>query len=92
MTAGAQSAWRAGVIRAPDGAAGTPASAGVALAAKVRAYDPKADIGLIEGEIDDPALAMTQIAEDEMVLVVGRAHPWAGRAAVGTEPARLVGQ
>ena len=45
-------------------------------------HETSADIGLIEGEIDDPALAVTQIAEDEMVLVVGRAHPWAGRASV----------
>jgi len=45
-------------------------------------HETSADIGLIEGEIDDPALAVSQIAEDEMVLVVGRAHPWASRASV----------
>ena len=45
-------------------------------------HETSADIGLIEGEIDDPALSVTQFAEDEMVLVVGRAHPWAGRASV----------
>ncbi len=43
---GAQGFRRAGIARAPDGAAGgTPAAN---LAAKVRSYDPKADIGLIE--------------------------------------------
>ncbi len=50
-------------------------------------HETSADIGLIEGEIDAPALSITQIAEDEMVLVVGRAHPWAGRASVS--PAEL---
>jgi len=45
-------------------------------------HETSADIGLIEGEIDDPTLAITQIAEDEMVLVVGRMHPWAGRASI----------
>ena len=50
-------------------------------------HDTSADIGLIEGEIDDPALSVTQFAEDEMVLVVGRDHPWAGRTSVA--PAEL---
>jgi DNA-binding transcriptional LysR family regulator len=50
-------------------------------------HETSADLGLIEGEIDDPALAVTQIAEDEMVLVVGRGHPWAARSAV--QPADL---
>jgi DNA-binding transcriptional LysR family regulator len=45
-------------------------------------HETSADIGLIEGEIDDPALSVRQVAEDEMVLVVGRSHPWAGRAMV----------
>src|SRR5579859_3689290 len=50
-------------------------------------HETSADIGLIEGEIDDPALSVSQIAEDEMVLVVGRTHPWAGRASIA--PAEL---
>jgi len=50
-------------------------------------HDTSADIGLIEGEIDDPTLSVTQFAEDEMVLVVGRDHPWAGRTSVA--PAEL---
>jgi DNA-binding transcriptional LysR family regulator len=50
-------------------------------------HETSADIGLIEGEIDDPALSVTQVAEDEMVLVVGRAHPWARRS--GVTPAEL---
>jgi len=36
-----------------------------------------ADLGFIEGEIDDPALSVTPIADDEMVLVVAPRHPLA---------------
>jgi GTP pyrophosphokinase len=46
MMSGAQAPWRAGVTHAPDGAAG--GSPAAALAARVRSYDPKADIALIE--------------------------------------------
>lgn len=38
-----------------------------------------ADLGFIEGEIDDPALAMTAVAEDELVIVAPAGHPWAQR-------------
>jgi DNA-binding transcriptional LysR family regulator len=48
-------------------------------------HETSADLGLIEGEIDDPALSARQVAEDEMVLVVGTGHPWAARAAVSPE-------
>ncbi len=36
-----------------------------------------ADIGFIEGEVDEPALAMREVAEDALVIVVGPDHPWA---------------
>jgi DNA-binding transcriptional LysR family regulator len=36
-----------------------------------------AELGLVEGEIDDPALNRTVIDHDAMALVVGRDHPWA---------------
>jgi DNA-binding transcriptional LysR family regulator len=40
-----------------------------------------ANIGFIEGEIDEPALASREIATDALVIVVGPRHPWAdGRA------------
>lgn len=48
-------------------------------------HETSADLGLIEGEIDDPALGAAQIAEDEMLLVVGAHHPWARRAAIKPE-------
>ncbi|WP_019171476.1 LysR family transcriptional regulator [Pseudaminobacter salicylatoxidans] len=47
------------------------------VAASVR--EGLADLGFIEGEIDDPALSITPAATDEMVLVVGAGHPWATR-------------
>jgi len=40
-----------------------------------------ADIGFIEGDIDEPALAKREVAEDALVIVVSPKHPWAnGRA------------
>lgn len=36
-----------------------------------------ADIGFVEGSIDDPALSIKPVAEDELLLVVGKSHPWA---------------
>ncbi|MDR4305410.1 LysR family transcriptional regulator [Chelatococcus sambhunathii] len=44
-------------------------------------HDGAADIGVVEGEVDDPTLSAVAVAEDEMTLVVGPRHPWAdGRA------------
>lgn len=45
------------------------------VAAWVR--DGLADLGFVEGEIDDPALSVKLIAEDQLVLVVNTGHPWA---------------
>ncbi|KUL94519.1 LysR family transcriptional regulator [Bosea sp. WAO] len=38
-----------------------------------------ADIGFVEGEIDDPLLAQEVVAVDEMAIVVAPDHPWAAR-------------
>lgn len=48
-------------------------------------HDGEADLGLIEGEIDDPSLSVTAVAEDEMVVVAAPDHPWLGNppASVG---------
>lgn len=35
-----------------------------------------ADLGFVEGEVDDPSLSITEIAGDSLVIVVGKAHPW----------------
>jgi DNA-binding transcriptional LysR family regulator len=36
-----------------------------------------AEIGLIEGEVNEPSLSSTVIDHDQMILVVAPAHPWA---------------
>jgi DNA-binding transcriptional LysR family regulator len=36
-----------------------------------------AELGLVEGAADDPALTREVVARDPLCLVVGRAHPWA---------------
>lgn len=38
-----------------------------------------AELGFVEGAVDDPALAQTVIGWDRMTLVVAPGHPWAGR-------------
>lgn len=38
-----------------------------------------AEIGIVEGEIDDPALNVSPVARDDMVLVVAPDHQWAKR-------------
>jgi guanosine-3',5'-bis(diphosphate) 3'-pyrophosphohydrolase len=69
MSAGAPAFWRAGAMSAPDGASDGGQSAailaaGAALVAKVRAYDPKADIGLIEKAIAVATEAHSQQRRD----------------------------
>ncbi len=39
-----------------------------------------ADLGFVEGDVEDPLLARSPVAADRLVLVVGAGHPWAGRA------------
>jgi DNA-binding transcriptional LysR family regulator len=36
----------------------------------------EADLGFVEGEIDDPALIREPVARDQLVIVVGAEHPW----------------
>lgn len=42
-------------------------------------HDGLADIGFVEGEVDDPHLASQVVAMDEMTIVVAPDHPWARR-------------
>lgn len=39
--------------------------------------DGEADLGIVEGAVDDPALATQPVGDDELVLVVAQSHPWA---------------
>ena len=41
--------------------------------------DGAADLGFIEGAINEPALSCERFGEDRLLLVVAPAHPWAGR-------------
>jgi DNA-binding transcriptional LysR family regulator len=43
-------------------------------AAAVRAGE--ADLGFVEGEVDEPILISEPIARDQMMIVVGAEHPW----------------
>ena len=56
-----------------------------AVAAAVR--DGTAELGFVEGVIDDPMLARVQVARDRLVVVVGPGHPWASADIV--TPAQL---
>jgi DNA-binding transcriptional LysR family regulator len=38
-----------------------------------------AQLGLVEGLVDEPALSAKKLADDRMVVVVGPGHPWSGR-------------
>ena len=51
-------------------------------------HDGLADIGFVEGEIDDPLLAQETVAKDDLAIVVAPGHPWAGRGRV--DPAEFV--
>lgn len=42
----------------------------------VLVHDGAADLGFIEGEIDDPTLTVQPVAEDRLMLVVAPTHPW----------------
>ena len=41
--------------------------------------DGGADLGLVEGEIDAPALSAVTVDRDRVIVVVAPDHPWAGR-------------
>lgn len=44
--------------------------------------DGAAELGFVEGAIDDPALITPTVARDSLVLVVSASHLWANRATV----------
>ncbi len=44
------------------------------VAALVR--DGEANLGFVEGEVEEPSLSATTVAEDEMTLVAPADHPW----------------
>ena len=42
-------------------------------------HEGEAELGFVEGAVDDPALSSIVVARDHLVLVVAPDHPWAGR-------------
>ncbi|WP_315920598.1 LysR family transcriptional regulator [Mesorhizobium sp. SP-1A] len=44
------------------------------VAAQVR--DGEANLGFVEGAVEEPSLSVTAVAEDEMALVAPAGHPW----------------
>ncbi len=48
-------------------------------------HDGAAEVGLVEGAVEAPALRSVVVAQDQLVLVVSRDHPWVGRTALRPE-------
>jgi DNA-binding transcriptional LysR family regulator len=44
-----------------------------------------ADLGFVEGRIEDPALVSEAVGSDRLIVVVAPAHPWSGRRALSAE-------
>jgi DNA-binding transcriptional LysR family regulator len=40
------------------------------------------DLGFVEGQVDDPLLAIRKIDGDSLVIVVGMNHPWVGQTRI----------
>ena len=50
-------------------------------------HDGSAELGFVEGPVDDPLIALTRVGGDRLVVVSGAAHPWADLPAL--DAARL---
>ena len=46
-----------------------------------------AELGFVEGEVEEGVLSRRRIGADKLVVVVGRGHPWAGRQALDSADA-----
>jgi DNA-binding transcriptional LysR family regulator len=45
-----------------------------------------ADLGFVEGEVDDPLLAIRKMEGDSLAIVVGARHPWVSKARITPKP------
>jgi DNA-binding transcriptional LysR family regulator len=45
-------------------------------------HQGSADLGFVEGQVDDPILAIRKIDGDSLVIVVGMNHPWVGQTRI----------
>ena len=48
----------------------------------------EAELGFVEGVVEDPLLRLEQVARDRLLILVGREHAWAGRAVVAPNTLR----
>ena len=44
-----------------------------------------AELGFIEGPVNDPLLAVERVGQDEMIIVVAPRHAWAGKASLSRD-------
>src|SRR4051812_20921304 len=51
-------------------------------------HEGAADLGFVEGQVDDPVLTIRKIDGDSLVIVVGPHHPWVGQPRI--TPNRLM--
>jgi len=51
-------------------------------------HEGLAELGFVEGAVENPVLEIRTVARDQLVIVVGNEHPWADCGAI--EPGRLV--
>jgi DNA-binding transcriptional LysR family regulator len=45
-------------------------------------HEGDADLGFVEGDIDDPALSVRKVDGDQLIVVVGMNHPWVGQSRI----------
>jgi DNA-binding transcriptional LysR family regulator len=45
-------------------------------------HQGSADLGFVEGDIDDPVLSVRRIEGDQLIVVVGLNHPWVGQSRI----------
>ncbi|MGO3929644.1 LysR family transcriptional regulator [Rhodopseudomonas pseudopalustris] len=51
----------------------------------------RADLGLVEGEVDDSSLASRRIDGDSLAVVVGKRHPWVGQTRISASKLTTTG-
>lgn len=62
--------------------------AGNTLAVAKAVHDGIAELGFVEGRIDDPALELEEVDRDAFLIVVAAGHPWARKRAISTHMLR----
>jgi DNA-binding transcriptional LysR family regulator len=45
-------------------------------------HEGSADLGFVEGDVDDASLAISKVGGDSLIVVVGMKHPWVGRTKI----------